>query len=58
MKLLNWLIFIFGVIALVIAILWLNGTIEKYWLRYAIEHGDQDRIVKLLRAGVNPNVYD
>jgi len=42
---------------IILAWLWFNGTIEKYWMRHAIEHGDQDRIRTLLQKGVDPNVY-
>lgn len=57
MSRISWFLLILGIL-IIIAILWFNGTIEKYWLRYAIEHGDQDRIVKLLQSGVNPHVYN
>ena len=52
-----WIGTISGIIFITLMCLWFNGTIEKYWMRRAIEHGDQDRIRKLIQKGVDPNVY-
>lgn len=52
-----WLSLIIIALIGTVAWLWFSGIIHDQWLKYATEHNNWDRVIKLVQAGANPNIY-